>query len=195
MTADQTAMASASGPLVIPPLIGPRLYLRQVTEDDVSPEYLAWLADDEVVSHLEVRFAAQSMETLRQFVAGFKADRSRLLLGIFLNDLDKHVGNLSFSHIDWNHYIGVVGLMIGDRAQWGRGLATEALVLARELGFRHLHLHRLEAGIYADNVGSVRAFVKAGFSLECRLEQRRLHQGQFVDEVLMGCRNPDFRLR
>ncbi|MBF0524438.1 MAG: GNAT family N-acetyltransferase [Deltaproteobacteria bacterium] len=193
MTADQTAMASASGPLVVPPLIGPRLHLRQLTEDDVSPEYLAWLRDDEVVSHLEVRFLAQSMETLRQFVAGFKADRTRLLLGMFLNDVDKHVGNLSFSHIDWNHYIGVVGLLIGDRAQWGRGLATEALVLARELGFRHLGLHRLEAGIYANNVGSVKAFVKAGFSLECRLEQRRLHKGQFVDEVLMGCRNPDFR--
>ncbi|MBF0549495.1 MAG: GNAT family N-acetyltransferase [Deltaproteobacteria bacterium] len=192
MTSDQSITAPAPGPLVISPIVGPRLYLRPLTEDDVGPEYLAWLQDEEVVSHLEVRFQHQTIEKLHQFVVDTKADRNRLLLGIFLNNRDKFVGTLFFS-FDWPHLLGFVGLMIGDRSEWGRGLATEALRLARELGFKHLHLHRLEAGIYANNVGSIKAFSKAGFRVQCRVAQRRLHQGVFVDEVLMGCLSSDLK--
>ncbi|HEY6219326.1 MAG TPA: GNAT family N-acetyltransferase [Gemmatimonadaceae bacterium] len=50
------------------------------------------------------------------------------------------------------------------RPYWGRGIATEAAKAWVEYGFRTLTLKRIEAGIAARNVASLRVAEKAGFS-------------------------------
>ncbi len=49
------------------------------------------------------------------------------------------------------------------RPYWGRGLATEAATAFVERGFQDLGLRRIEAGVNALNLASIRVLEKAGF--------------------------------
>ncbi|MBF0527311.1 MAG: GNAT family N-acetyltransferase [Deltaproteobacteria bacterium] len=188
-------MSKPIKPLTIRPVAGERIYLRRLLVTDVAEDYLAWLRDDEVVSYLELRFAHHTLESLRHYVIGGMAARDKLLLGIFLKDQDRHIGNISLNWIDWNHYWADVGIMIGDKTCWRQGLGTESVGLIKETAFGSLGLHRLAAGIYSNNVGCIKAFSRAGFEPEARLVGKRLHRSVFVDEIWMSCFNPEFDLK
>ena len=79
-----------------------------------------------------------------------------------------------------------MSLFIGEKAIWGKGYATEAIALASEYAFNGLNLHKLSAGFYAANIGSIKAFQKNGFIQEGLRKNHRIYQGAYVDEVLMG---------
>jgi RimJ/RimL family protein N-acetyltransferase len=60
------------------------------------------------------------------------------------------------------------------RAAWGRGLATEGALAARDHAFGELGLARVVALVHPDNAASVRVIEKLGMTLERR---RRSHHG------------------
>jgi len=51
------------------------------------------------------------------------------------------------------------------RPYWGRGFATEASRVFVDYGFRNLNLSRIEAGVNAKNIASIRVLQKLGFKL------------------------------
>jgi RimJ/RimL family protein N-acetyltransferase len=66
------------------------------------------------------------------------------------------------------------------------GYATQAVAAVSAYAFDVLGLDRLEAGFYADNETSQRAFKRAGFVEEGRRRGARICDGARMDEVLMG---------
>ena len=56
----------------------------------------------------------------------------------------------------------------------------------RDWSFRELDLQKLNAGVYAGNIGSRRAFEKCGFELEGTLRQEAVNSGQRLDVWLLG---------
>ena len=76
--------------------------------------------------------------------------------------------------------------MVGDRAAWGQGVATEAISLMTHIAQEELGLRKLTAGCYASNVGSVRAFIKAGFAVEGRRAAHFVLDGRPEDLVLLA---------
>ena len=59
-------------------------------------------------------------------------------------------------------------VIIGERQMWGQNIASRAITLATSYAFGELDLLKLTAGMLATNTGSIRAFEKAGFSVEAR---------------------------
>jgi RimJ/RimL family protein N-acetyltransferase len=54
---------------------------------------------------------------------------------------------------------------------------------------KNLNLHRLKAGVYSNNIGSIKAFLKSGFEEEGTLKSMRLSNGVYVDEKIFGIIN------
>lgn len=166
-------------------LKGERLYLRKLTRADVSQEYVNWLNDPEINQYLETRFHEQTLEAVEQFVKDKEGSTSEHLFGIFLNDDDKHIGNIKLGPINEYHSFAPISLFIGDKTSWGNGYATEAIRLIVNYGFGQLGLEKLEAGCYESNIGSRRAFEKCGFLVEGVLRgQRTVPDGRESDIVL-----------
>lgn len=78
-----------------------------------------------------------------------------------------------------NQFVGLISLVLSGAkynkaevwyklgsAYWRKGLATEALNLTLQFGFRELNLHRIEAGCAVNNVGSAKVMEKSGMKLE-----------------------------
>jgi RimJ/RimL family protein N-acetyltransferase len=151
------------------------LGLRLLREEDVSEAYLGWMSDPRVTQYLEARFHLHTMEDLRRYVA------CTPIMGLFNNGT--HVGNIKLDTNE-HHGRGDIGLLIGPE-HWGKGYATWAIKAMTDYAF-YIGLHKVTAGAYAGNVGSIRAFEKAGFEQEGVLRDHWLVDGEYQDGILLG---------
>jgi [ribosomal protein S5]-alanine N-acetyltransferase len=152
----------------------------------VSDDYVGWLGDPEVNRYLEVRFREQRRADVEAFVAAMEASERDLLLGISDLTLGRHVGNIKLGPIDRNHKLGEIGIMIGDRAAWGRGIGTAAIRRIADIAGHELGLRKLSAGCYAANLASRKAFERAGFAVEAVRPAHFLLDGAPEDTLLLG---------
>lgn len=165
---------------------GGRIYLRPVSLADAGPRYLGWINDPEVNRYLESRFETATLSGLRAFISSMRADPATHFLAIVLKAGNRHIGNIKLGPVNRVHGFAEIGILLGEKDCWGKGYATEAISLLCGFAFGSLGLHKLTAGAYAANRGSVRAFLKAGFSREGRKrDQYRCGDG-YQDLVLLG---------
>jgi ribosomal-protein-alanine N-acetyltransferase len=162
---------------------GQRVSLRPVTVDDCTMRYVEWLRDPEVNRYLETRWVDQTLETVRAFVEATEHDSSSHLLAIIDNASQLHIGNIKIGPVSGHHHCADISYFIGERTFWGRGYATDAIRLASDIGFERLELHRMQAGLYASNVGSARALEKAGYVREAVFEQQLAGATGWEDHV------------
>jgi len=165
---------------------GSRIYLREVRDSDVNETYYRWMNDSEIIQHLESRFAPTSMESLLEYVKNFQENKDNIFLAVVLNENHTHIGNIKIGPINWFHRLADIGIIIGEKNCWGSGYASEAISLLTDFAFNALNLHKLTAGCYEQNVGSLKAFQKAGFEIEGVRKQHCFSNGNYVDAILLG---------
>lgn len=138
-----------------------------INSEDVSDNYVSWLNDPEVNRFLESRFQRQDIESVKKFVAICDSSQDTFLFGIRSKALGgMHVGNIKIGPIDNHHGLAEIGLLIGERAVWGKGVGTDSIKLVTQFAFNELGIRKITAGCYQSNFGSKRAFEKAGFKVE-----------------------------
>jgi [ribosomal protein S5]-alanine N-acetyltransferase len=167
------------------------IVLRTLELGDATPSYLGWLSDPVINAFLEVRFSLPvSVDDLAKFIEETNASLHTLILGIFLYESYTHIGNIKLGPIDWNHKVGDIGFLLGEKNHWGKGYASKAISMLADYAFTELGLAKLTAGCYAENEGSRRALLKAGFVEEGRRKSQWLVGHSRQDGVLMGRTSP-----
>ncbi|MGI0056051.1 MAG: GNAT family N-acetyltransferase [Nitrosarchaeum sp.] len=165
---------------------GKKIILRSVKISDVTNNYVEWLKDEEVIQFLELRFTKHTKDTVKEFVRNIQNDSNFLFLAIIRNDSKKHIGNIKLGPIDWIHQHGDIGILIGDKDSLRKGYASDAIKTLTDFVFDELNLHKITAGIYEENIGSLKAFLKSGFEIEgLRKEQFRFN-GKYVGQIIVG---------
>jgi [ribosomal protein S5]-alanine N-acetyltransferase len=167
-------------------LFSERLCIRKFLLSDISDSYISWMNDKEVNQFLESRFFTHDYQSIKNYVESFENRIDKILFGIFLKSSEEHIGNISFSEINWKHSFGVIGICLGRKDLWGKGYGLEAMKLAVDFGFKKVKLNRLECGVYCTNIGSIKMFEKAGFAIEGKLIKRFFCDDRFIDSVIMG---------
>ncbi|WP_028314135.1 GNAT family N-acetyltransferase [Desulfatibacillum aliphaticivorans] len=165
---------------------GNKIYLREVRESDVNENYYRWMNDYEITRFLEVRYVPHSLEQIAAYVRSLDGNRDEIFLAICDQENDRHIGNIKLGPINWIHGFGDISLVIGEKGYWGKGIGAEAISLVSAYAFNVLNLNKVKAGCYADNKGSEKAFIKAGFSREGVLKSQWRMEGGFQDEILLG---------
>lgn len=168
------------------PIETERLRLRTLAPEHAAGPYACWARDPETIRFLEVRHRPHDAAALAEYISRKNESPDNLLLGIFLKGENRHIGNIKLGPINPIHRRALIGLVIGEKQEWGKGYAAEAIRAVAEHAFQRLGLHRVEAGCYAANRSSLRAFEKAGFGIEARLAQYwRLDDG-WDDQVWLA---------
>jgi ribosomal-protein-alanine N-acetyltransferase len=177
-------------------LEGKLISLREVRISDVKSYYYDWMNNPQVTKYLESRFFPQSEERIEEYVISMNANPDIVFLAIICLHTDdpvntvQHVGNIKLGPINWIHRFADIGIVI-DKPHWGKGIGTEAISLISTYAFDVLNLHKVWAGILDGNIGSIRAFAKAGFGVEARLQRQYLVDGVWTDDIIMSKFNPD----
>ena len=61
------------------------------------------------------------------------------------------------------HNTADISYFIGDKKEWGKGYATEAVKLSLEYAFDYLKIYKCLAGVYKSNIGSSKVLLRTRF--------------------------------
>jgi [ribosomal protein S5]-alanine N-acetyltransferase len=112
------------------------------------------------------------------------ASEHDVVWAITLRDTGALIGTTGLHNIAWRHRHAWSGIMLGERAAWGHGYATEAIRLRTRDAFLDLGLEKVLTSVYSGNDASRRALEKVGYR-ECgRLRRNRFIGGEWHDEWL-----------
>ena len=169
-----------------PTIASERLTLRELKGFDCSADYVAWLADAQINRFLETRHKVQDEASIIAFVEAVRTRDNEFLLGMFLKESGRHIGNIKLGPISQIHRLADVSLFVGARDCWGQGYAAEAIAAVSRHAFDALGVLKLSASMYGPNLGSKYAFLKVGYREE---GLRRAHydlEGERCDVVELG---------
>lgn len=172
---------------------GEHLYLRSIELSDCTNNYLDWLKNEQVNRFLETRWEEQSYAKIRKFIDDMRNSSHSYLFAIVTLPEKKHIGNIKLGPI-YSHYMHAdISYFIGDCEYWGRGYATEAIKLVTKWAFSDLGLHKIQAGVFEENVGSIKALLKAGFIQEACYKENLVSPitGKYCDHLVFGKINPN----
>jgi RimJ/RimL family protein N-acetyltransferase len=78
-----------------------------------------------------------------------------------------------------------LGYWLGE-PYWGKGIASAAVPVMVDFGFRVLNMVRLQALVFAGNTASAHVLEKCGFKLDGRLVKGIYKNGENIDGLIYG---------
>jgi ribosomal-protein-alanine N-acetyltransferase len=165
---------------------GKRIYLRELRVSDATKSYCKWLNDPKVNRYLESRFEKWTTKKLRAYIRNIRSEGNNFFWAIILKENNKHIGNVKLGPINPKHRFSDIGIIIGEKSCWGRGLAVEAIKLVKNYAFHILKINKLTAGAYVTNIGSIKAFQKSGFHIEGIRRRYYRYRDKYIDAVILG---------
>lgn len=174
-----TSEATAAGPVIS----GQRVRLRPMTPRDA--EHIArWAADPEFALAQWGRMRKRGVEAAREFIAWFEKPGSRLFA---IEHEGRAIGFANYRDLNAGDRKCEIGLGIGERDLWSRGLGRDALrALLRHL-FEDLDLQRVALHVMSTNDRAIASYKACGFEVEgVERLSRRADDGSFHDMVAMA---------
>jgi len=162
-------------------LVGPRVEVRPFAAEDLTPDYVGWLNDAEVVRYSNQRFRRHTAESCRAFFEGF-TDSASQFLSLRLREGDRAVGTMTVYHVP-SHNTADVGIMLGDRAQWGKGIGQEAWSLVIDWLAGEGRVRKVTAGTLRCNRAMLTLMQRAGMHEEAVRKAQELVNGLPEDMI------------
>lgn len=169
------------------------IYLRSLRREDLGEEYLSWLNEPEVSRWIETGLFPTTPDDLVRFYESVTRDPNQVVFAICDSETDAHIGNVKLGPISWVHRRATLGILIGNKAFWGRGLGAAATRAAVEYAFDRLDLRRVDLGVYADHAAAIRSYEKVGFQVEGRLREDMYRDGSYRDRLWMGLLKSEYK--
>jgi diamine N-acetyltransferase len=170
---------------------GKRLILRAVERDDL-PRYVVWLNDPEVTYHITTLLPF-NLEDETDWYEQQRQDDTALNLAIVITDGEQHIGSVGLMHLDYRNQQAELGIVIGDKSQWGQGYGREAIGLLLPYAFTELNLHRVYLRVDASHSQAIHCYLNCGFKEEGRLREVVFHHGQFEDQLIMSVLRSEYQ--
>lgn len=165
-------------------LQGNLIYLRPIQITDVNETYLNWINSPEINFGLVTRSA--TMEELKQYVQKKIETPNCYFFAICDKNTSKHIGNIKLDFYDPSAKVIELGILIGEKNYWGKGIGYEAGKLVIDYAFSNLDIRKIWAAVYSNNPASKRMFEKLGFKIEGIQKEHICINGQYLDKLLMA---------
>ncbi len=152
-------------------------------ERDATPVYASWLNDEEVNRYLATKSA--TVDELVKYIALKNEQKDTELYGIYLREGDRHIGTMKLEPIDRTAKKATIAIMIGDKREWGKGLAGEAMQLLIRRCFETLGIEEIHLGVVGANAAAIRAYEKLGFKEVSRKQGAVVYPNGTFDQIEM----------
>jgi RimJ/RimL family protein N-acetyltransferase len=176
----------------LPVLRGERVVLRELRAAD-APALFAMVTPPEVSRFISP--PPPNVPTFERFIARSRVQQAAGKLACFavtLKGYDTAIGLFQIRELEADFRTAEWGFAIGS-AFWGTGVFEECADLVLEFGFTHLGVHRMEARAAVRNGRGNRALQKIGAVQEGVLRQAFLCGGEYVDQILYGMIEEEWR--
>jgi len=180
------AAGTPGEPRALPMIRGERVYLRASERSDI-PFFVRWFNDSETSSFLSMR-APLSLPLEENWFERMVEGQGRegYHFVICLLEDERPIGTIGLFAIDHLNGGAGMGITIGEKALWGKGLGTDALNALLDFTFGELRMERVWLDVYEFNARARRSYEKCGFVLEGTKRRGFYRRGSYVDVQLMS---------
>lgn len=172
-------------------LNGKNLSLRAITRDDL-PRYVTWLNDPDVTRYL-LWFRPLNIDDETDWYESQRKDPDTFNFAIEISAEKKHIGSVSLRVENRKDQVAELGIVIGDKTEWGKGYCQEAIQLILEYGFFTLNLNRIYLRVYEGNIGGQKCYERVGFVMEGKLREASFSEGKFINHYIMSVLRHEFQ--
>jgi [ribosomal protein S5]-alanine N-acetyltransferase len=160
----------------------PRLTIEPFSEARLTERYVSWLNDRETMRYSENRQRTHTLQSCREYAGSFE-DTPHYFWAIVARDHALgHIGNIN-AYVEPAHGVADVGIVVGERASWGRGYGTEAWVGVCDFLLRTAGIRKVSAGAVAVNRAMIAIMRRAGMQPDGIRAAHQIIEGEAVDVV------------
>jgi RimJ/RimL family protein N-acetyltransferase len=175
-------------------LVGEQCYLSPCAPEDAE-KWAAWENDLEVALPLgDEAYMPSSPERAREIIAD-ALKRGEHVFSIIDLGTEEAIGRGMLFNVDLVNRAAMLGIVIGEKAYWGKGYGVDATRLLLEYAFTLLNLNSVMLGVFAFNARAIALYRRVGFREIGRRRQARIIGGQKHDAVLMDILAEEFEPR
>lgn len=169
---------------------GKGIRLRAIEREDLSM-VVAWFNDPDTRATLASWRPMSMADEARWFdaISGSKTEMVFVIEMVSANEggpRPRPIGCCGLHNIDWKNRTCVVGILVGDKADRGKGHGTEAMRAMVRWAHLELGLHRVELEVFPHNTAGVKSYQRLGFTLDGRKRSAYFRDGKFQDLLLMS---------
>jgi RimJ/RimL family protein N-acetyltransferase len=169
-----------------PIIRGALVYLRAPERSDIG-DFVRWFNDADVLHNLAMYApmseAAENVWFDRMLERQGTTDFHFVIC--LLAD-DRAIGTAGLHGIDLVNGTAEFGIAIGEKDEWDKGYGTDALRATCDFGFGELRLERIGLLAYEGNARGLRAYEKAGFTMEGTMRHAHYAHGRHEDVHVMS---------
>ena len=103
-----------------------------------------------------------------------------------------YIGNLELNSIDWINKNLEIGILIGERSFYGKGMGTEATMVALNFIFNQMDFRRVYLSVSSHNKPAIKLYEKCGFKKEGIRREAYFFNNKYVDIIEMGLLKKEF---
>jgi len=160
----------------------PRLTIVPFGEAHLTERYVAWLNEPEVVRYSDQRFRTHTLESCRAYMESFRGTPNHFWAIVARDPALGHIGNLN-AYVSTLHRVADVGIVVGERGAWGKGLGGEAWIAVCDHLLRAGGMRKVTAGTLEVNRPMLAIMERAGMVPDGRQVRQNLFEGREVDVV------------
>lgn len=167
--------------------------LAPFTREDVSAFVSPGFQQHSVTRYLHRHAQAFVLEDEQEWYDKARADKDRLVWGIWVatNGERTLIGNSSINDIQrYQVSQGTTGVVITDKAYWGKGIASHIHMARTWFAFQHLGFTRLKSAVVQGNDASLRALEKVGYTYVYTERNDQFTDGKLRHMDCLECINP-----
>lgn len=148
------------------------IIIRDIKEEDAASLF-CWWVDKELNKHDPRPLPKSSTELLSECTSFCRRLATEVLNDnpgvrrykyfIITNDKEYPIGFVNFFGIDKEKKQGEMGVTIGDKRYWNKGIAAKAVNTAVEYIFANMDINRVYIETGENNLPALRLFAKTGF--------------------------------
>ena len=147
--------------------------------------------DDPMIARMNEPYIPKNFQRESDFWLNAADDRTRVFFAIRKLGAPEIVGHIQITAIEAIHRSAVLGILVGDPANRGKGLGKEAVRLAIDYCWLHLNLTRVTLSVHATNAPAIALYESLGFETEGLLRRSLFIDGDWVDLRLMALMQPN----
>ena len=166
-------------------IVGNKACLRPFQKSDICNTYVSWLNDPEVVKYSNQRFLHHTIETSFNYLKSFR-DTNNFFMAIEDRVTKELYGSIT-AYKQIYHSVAHIGLLIGNKKSWGKGVGFEAWTLMMNFLFTQCNVRKVTGGSLEVNAAMIRIMEKSIMTHEATKKNHELFNNKPVD-VLYFCK-------
>jgi len=156
-----------------------KIYIRRLEEEDLAKK-IEWINNNQINETLMYDCPLSLSET-KEWYKKTLFDRNRWDFSIIEKKKNELVGIAGLIKLNYKHRNAQFYITLGEKSEWGKGYAKEALEKVLRFAFLELGLEKVYLYTLSNNEKARKLFEKTGFKQEALMKKHYFIHGKYHD--------------